>query len=146
MKNASLEHFLRSNSNMGLQKKYFKNIFRLFWTLYINNLICFGFNTALLSLLKINHLSLVDWYVQLRMRNDAITWPFLELQTPNFAWKFVWTVQTNFEKFLKNKNGYQKNGRQIIKLSITHSFLELQTPNFAWKWKKLKIKWLPNIT
>ena len=30
---------------------------------------------------------------------SAITWPFFELQTPDFAWKFVWTVQTNYEKF-----------------------------------------------
>ena len=33
----------------------------------------------------------------------SITHSFLELQSPDFAWKFVWTVQTNFEKNLKNK-------------------------------------------
>ena len=29
---------------------------------------------------------------------SAITQPFFELQTPDFAWKFVWTVPTNYEK------------------------------------------------
>ena len=33
---------------------------------------------------------------------SAITQPFFELQTPDFAWKFVWTVPTNYEK--KNCN------------------------------------------
>ena len=31
---------------------------------------------------------------------SAITRPFFELQTPDFAWKFVWTVPTNYEIFL----------------------------------------------
>ena len=30
---------------------------------------------------------------------SAITQPFFELQTPDFAWKFVWTVPTNYENF-----------------------------------------------
>ena len=29
---------------------------------------------------------------------SAITRPFFELQTPDFAWKFVWTVPTNYTK------------------------------------------------
>ena len=29
---------------------------------------------------------------------SAITQPFFELQTPDFAWKFVWTVPTNYTK------------------------------------------------
>ena len=29
---------------------------------------------------------------------SAITQPFFELQTPDFAWKFVWTVPTNYAK------------------------------------------------
>ena len=44
----------------------------------------------------------------------SITHSFLELQSPDFAWKFVWTVQTNFEKNLKNKMAAKKqNDRQI---------------------------------
>ena len=39
---------------------------------------------------------------------SAVTQPFFELQTPDFAWKFIWTVQTNFEK--KIYQGYQKGG------------------------------------
>ena len=57
----------------------------------------------------------------------SITNSFLELQSPDFAWKFVWVDSTNFEFFEK------QNGRQMTKLSITHSFLELQSPDFAWK-------------
>ena len=30
--------------------------------------------------------------------NYAITQPFFEQQTPDFVWKFVWTVPTNYEK------------------------------------------------
>merc|ERR1711984_8806 len=57
---------------------------------------------------------------------SAITQPFLEPQTPDFAWKFVWTVPTNYEKkfvityILRN-------------YAITQPFFELQTPDFAWK-------------
>merc|ERR1739842_85099 len=29
---------------------------------------------------------------------SAITRPFFELQTPDFVWKFVWTVPTNYKK------------------------------------------------
>ena len=29
---------------------------------------------------------------------SAITQPFFELQPPDFAWKFVWTVPTNYAK------------------------------------------------
>ena len=37
-----------------------------------------------------------------------ITQPFFELQTPDFAWKFIWTVQPNdkvqkVQKFKKHK-------------------------------------------
>ena len=28
---------------------------------------------------------------------SAITQPFFELHTPDFAWKFVWTVQTDYK-------------------------------------------------
>ena len=33
---------------------------------------------------------------------SAITQSFFELQTPDFTWKFVWTV-TNYEKTFKRK-------------------------------------------
>ena len=29
--------------------------------------------------------------------NSAIPQPFFELQTPDFAWKFVWIVQINYK-------------------------------------------------
>ena len=58
---------------------------------------------------------------------------FLELLTPDFAWKFVWTVKTNYEK--RNNQGHQKGegggcqGRQ----GVTQPYFELQTPDFPWK-------------
>ena len=60
---------------------------------------------------------------------SAITQPFFELRTPDFAWKFVWTVPTNYEIFFGQgclKRGSQ--GRQ----GVTQPFFELQTPDFAW--------------
>ena len=58
---------------------------------------------------------------------SAITQPFFELQTPDFAWKFVWIVQINY-KSTKSTKKYIST-----KVLITQSFLELQTPDFAWK-------------
>ena len=39
----------------------------------------------------------------------SLTHSFLELHSPYFAWKFVWTVQTNFGIFFKEQNGRQKS-------------------------------------
>ena len=58
---------------------------------------------------------------------SAITQPFFELQTPDFAWKFIWAVQTNY-KSTKSTKKYIST-----KVLIIESFFELQTPNFAWK-------------
>ena len=59
---------------------------------------------------------------------SAITRSFFKLQTPDFAWKFVWTVPTNYGFFCN----------YLITLlvrnyAITQPFFELQTPDFAWK-------------
>ena len=48
----------------------------------------------------------------------SITHSFFELQSPDFAWKFVWTVRTKYKS---------------TKVLITQPFFELQTPDFAWK-------------
>ena len=48
-----------------------------------------------------NHLKIDDDDVQMIMSAfvpSAITQPFFELQSPDFAWKFVWTVLTNYAK------------------------------------------------
>ena len=45
-----------------------------------------------------------------------ITQPFFELQTPDFAWKFIWTVQPN-DKVQKYKK---------YKLLIKQQFFSLQ--------------------
>ena len=75
---------------------------------------------------------------------SAITQPFFELQTPDFVWKFVWTVPTNYE---------EKNGCQILRnYAITQAFFKLQIPDFALKfvWNVPTnydfFKWPPNIT
>ena len=60
---------------------------------------------------------------------SEITEPFFELQTPDFAWKFVWTVWTNFDKILKKMKKKLRKWRN----AITQPFFELQTPDFAWK-------------
>ena len=52
----------------------------------------------------------------------SITISFFELQSPDFAWKFVWTVQTKVQKVEKS-----------TKVLITQPFFELQDPDFAWK-------------
>ena len=33
--------------------------------------------------------------------HQRVTKPFFELQSPDFAWKFVWTVQKNDEIFFQ---------------------------------------------
>ena len=58
---------------------------------------------------------------------SAIKQPFFELQTPDFAWKFVSTVRTKY-KSTKNTTKYKST-----KVLITQPFFELQTPDFAWK-------------
>ena len=44
-----------------------------------------------------------------------ITQPFFELQTPDFAWKLIWTVQPNdkVQKYKKYKNS--KNAKNDFK-------------------------------
>ena len=44
-----------------------------------------------------------------------ITHSFLELQSPGFAWKFVWTVRTNFEDFFKNKMAAKSKNKKNVK-------------------------------
>merc|ERR1712105_486213 len=69
---------------------------------------------------------------------SAITRSFFELQTPDFAWKFVWTVRKNTRNTRNtiNTRKYQKIPKmpEISEISdITRSFFELRTPDFAWK-------------
>ena len=62
---------------------------------------------------------------------SAITQPFFELQTPDFAGKFVWTVPTNYETFFLVRGvrrGVGSQGHQ----RVTQPFFDLQIPDFAW--------------
>ena len=54
----------------------------------------------------------------------SITPSIFELQTPDFAWKFVWIVRTNYKRTKKYIS---------TKVLITQQFFELQIPDFAWK-------------
>ena len=54
----------------------------------------------------------------------SITRSFFELQSPDFAWKFVWTVQTNTRNTRKNKN--TKNAKNIKNIKNTKKNLRRQ--------------------
>ena len=45
---------------------------------------------------------------------SAITRPFFELQTPDFAWMFVGLVQTNYKS--------TKSTKKVCKYKINHHF------------------------
>ena len=57
---------------------------------------------------------------------SAIIQPFFGILAPDFAWKFVLTVQTNKAKLANYII------TQLVNYSITQKFIELQTPDFAW--------------
>jgi len=57
----------------------------------------------------------------------TITQSFFELQTPDFAWKFIWTVRTKYKSTKRYKS------TKSTKVLITQPFFELQTPDFEWK-------------
>ena len=50
----------------------------------------------------------------------AITQPFFELQTPDFAWKFVWIVQINY-KSTKSTKKVQNKYKKVHKYKSTHN-------------------------
>ena len=50
---------------------------------------------------------------------SAITQPFFELQTPDFAWKFVWIVQINYKSTKVQK--VQKKYKKVHKYKSTHN-------------------------
>jgi len=52
----------------------------------------------------------------------SITHSFFAVQTPDFAWKFVWIVRKNYKSTKVQKS---------TKVLITQQFFELQTPDFA---------------
>ena len=44
----------------------------------------------------------------------GVNLPFFELQNPDFAWKFIWTVPTNYEKIVKVAQKMAAIGRQLL--------------------------------
>ena len=34
--------------------------------------------------------------------SQELTQPFFELQIQDFSWKFIWTIQTNYEKIVRD--------------------------------------------
>ena len=49
----------------------------------------------------------------------SLTQPFFELQTPDFAWKFVWIVQINYKSTKVQK--VQKKYKKVHKYKSTHN-------------------------
>ena len=64
----------------------------------------------------------------------AITQPFFELQTPDFAWKFVWTVPSKWTP-CKEKLAWNpcKKIPWTMELAINQPFFELDNHDFARK-------------
>ena len=56
---------------------------------------------------------------------SAITQPFFELQTPDFALKFVWTVPTNYEFFFHNLSGQSIRSSMQNLESVAQKMAEL---------------------
>ena len=64
--------------------------------------------------------------------SDPFRTPF-ELQTPDFAWKFIWTIWTKGIHPKKNLHG--THARKIpwtMEIAITQPFFEPETQDFAW--------------
>ena len=54
---------------------------------------------------------------------SAITQPFFELQTPDFAWEFVWIVEINYkstkvQKVQKKYKKYKKSTKKYISTKV----------------------------
>ena len=48
---------------------------------------------------KKNFRDSLNFFLKLgKIKEMPIIWPFYELQTPDFAWTFVWTVPTDYIK------------------------------------------------
>ena len=58
-------------------------------------------------------------YQKGRLGVSRVTQPFFELQTPDFAWKFVWTVPRNFEQ--KIVRGVRRGVRGVHCRRLTSS-------------------------
>ena len=69
----------------------------------------------------------------------SITCSFFDLQSPDFAWKFVWTVRTSY-KSIKVPKG------QKYKVLSTQPFFELQALDFTWKFRVILLKLIQSLT
>ena len=60
-----------------------------------------------------NKLQKYEKYKKYKSTKVFITLPFFELQTPDFAWKFIWTIQPNYkiQKIQKYKTEKYKNAK-----------------------------------
>ena len=62
----------------------------------------------------------MDSLNKIKITKVLITQPFFELQTPHFAWKFIWTVQPNDKgQKYKNKKKHKndKNPKKSTKIT-----------------------------
>ena len=60
----------------------------------------------------------------------SITRSFFELQSSDFAWKFVWTVRIRYESTKVQEVQKSTKSTKVLKIQ---PFFELQIPDFAWK-------------
>ena len=58
----------------------------------------------------------------------AITQPFFELQTPDFAWKFVWIVQIKYKSTKSTKS--TKKYKKVHKYKSTHNSVIFRATDF----------------
>ena len=70
----------------------------------------------------------------------SITRSFFELETPDLAWKFVWTIRTKYKtykKFLKSTKVQSTHNSASYRLQILHG--SSYRPNYkVQKYKKFK--------
>ena len=88
-----------------------------------------------------------------KIKEIAITRTFFELHTPDFAWNFIWTVSTNYEKKISQRR--QKGGGSRVARGNSAIFwatqsrfcMEVCMDHFNKFWTKCKFakKWEKNI-
>merc|ERR1712173_226060 len=71
------------------------------------------------SISEVFQLFLHSFIIISHLAKLSITHSFFELQTPDFAWKFVWKVQTNTINTINTRNN--RNNRNIRNIRNTRN-------------------------
>ena len=86
-----IKHKHLASSLWPIPRSYYMNAYYIYRKTLVN---CPNFE---LSTKKFGQLIILLYSIVLSFVPSAITQPFFELQTPDFAWKFVWIVQINYK-------------------------------------------------